>query len=127
MLTGIISILGGLIAASSYIVSKRADAKEYIDKLVPYQGWIGVVLLLWSLKNLLRLFSYFNTMTLLFGAIQFIVGFLLAYSLLTQYLFKNSEDALEKGQALRSKLQQYQIPAGIGLIVLGVLRLFNML
>ena len=127
MLTGIISILGGLIAASSYIVSKRADAKEYIDKLVPYQGWIGVVLLLWSLKNLLRLFRYFNTMTLLFGAIQFIVGFLLAYSLLTQYLFKNSEEAKEKGQQLRAKLLQYQVPAGIGLIVLGVLRLLNML
>ena len=124
-LTGIISILGGVIAASSYIVSKKADAKELIDKLVPYQGWIGVVLLFWSIKNTFRLFKYFNSITLLFVVAQFIVGFLLAYSLLSQYLFKNSEEAIEKGQQLRSKLVQYQVPAGIGLIILGILRLIH--
>ena len=127
MLTGIISILGGVIAASSYIVSKKANAKELIDKLVPYQGWIGVVLLFWSIKNVLRLFNYFNGYTLLFAVAQFIVGFLLAYSLLSQYLFKNSEEAIEKGQQLRTKLVQYQVPAGVGLIILGVLRLIHWL
>jgi len=127
MLTGIISILGGVIAASSYIVSKKANAKELIDKLVPYQGWIGVVLLFWSIKNVLRLLNYFNGYTLLFAVAQFIVGFLLAYSLLSQYLFKNSEEAIEKGQQLRTKLVQYQVPAGVGLIILGVLRLIHWL
>jgi hypothetical protein len=127
MLTGIISILGGIIAASSYIVSKKANAKELIDKLIPYQGWIGVVLLFWSIKNVLRLLNYFNGYTLLFAVAQFIVGFLLAYGLLSQYLFKNSEEAIEKGQQLRVKLVQYQVPAGVGLIVLGVLRLIQWL
>jgi hypothetical protein len=127
MLTGIISILGGVIAASSYIVSKKANAKELIDKLIPYQGWIGVVLLFWSIKNVLRLLNYFNGYTLLFAVAQFIVGFLLAYGLLSQYLFKNSEEAIEKGQQLRVKLIQYQVPAGVGLIILGVLRLIQWL
>ncbi len=127
MLTGIISILGGVIAASSYIVSKKANAKELIDKLIPYQGWIGVVLLFWSIKNVLRLLNYFNGYTLLFAVAQFIVGFLLAYGLLSQYLFKNSEEAIEKGQQLRVKLVQYQVPAGVGLIILGILRLIQWL
>lgn len=127
MFTGIISILGGVIAASSYIVSKKADAKELIDKLVPYQGWIGVILLIWSINNLFRLFGNFRGITLLFVVAQFIVGFLLAYSLLSQYLFKNSEEAIEKGQQLRAKLVQYQVPAGIGLIILGFLRLIHWL
>ena len=125
MLTAIISILGGVIAASSYIVSKKANAKELIDKLVPYQGWIGVVLLFWSIKNVFFLLNYFSSTVLLFAVAQFIVGFLLAYGLLSQYLFKNSEEAIEKGQKLRAKLVQYQVPAGVGLIVLGILRLFQ--
>lgn len=125
MLTAIISILGGLIAASSYIVSKKADAKELIDKLVPYQGWIGVVLLFWSIKNALVLFRHFSFNGIIITIVQFIVGFLLAYSLLSQYLFSKSDEAKEKGQELRAKLVQYQVPAGIGLIVLGVLRLFR--
>ena len=125
MFTGIISILGGVIAASSYIVSKKPNAKELIDKIVPYQGWIGVILLFWSIKNILKLFRSFEGNTLLFAVAQFIVGFLLAYSLLSQYLFKNSQDAIEKGQELRAKLVQYQIPSGIGLIILGILRLIH--
>lgn len=125
MLTAIISILGGLIAASSYIVSKKADAKELIDKLVPYQGWIGIVLLFWSIKNALALFRYFSFNGIIITVVQFIVGFLLAYSLLSQYLFSKSDEAKEKGQELRAKLVQYQVPAGIGLIILGILRLFH--
>lgn len=127
MLTAIISILGGLIAASSYIVSKKADAKELIDKLVPYQGWIGVVLLFWSIKNALVLFRDFTFNGVIIAAVQFIVGFLLAYSLLSQYLFSKSDEAKERGQKLRVKLVQYQVSAGIGLIILGILRLFRWL
>ena len=126
IITAIISILGGAIAASSYIVSKKADAKELLDKLVPYQGWIGVVLLFWSIKNALGLFRYFSINGTIITVVQFIVGFLLAYSLLSQYLFSKSDEAKEKGQQLRLKLAQYQVPAGIALIVLGVLRLFHL-
>ncbi len=126
LLTGIISILGGLIAASSYIVSKKSDAKELIDKLVPYQGGIGILLLFWSIKNTINLFRYFSFNTLIITAVQFIVGFLLAYSLLSQYLFSKNEEAKEKGQQLRAKLAQYQVPAGIGLIILGALRIFRL-
>ena len=126
MLTAIISILGGLIASSSYIASKKPDAKELIDKLVPYQGIIGVVLLIWSIKNVFILFRYFSFNGIIITVVQFIVGFLLAYALLSQYLFSKSEEAKEKGQELRAKLVQYQVPAGIGLIVLGVLRIFHL-
>ncbi len=125
MLTAIVSILGGIIASSSYIVSKKSDAKELIDKLVPYQGWIGVILLIWSIKNALMLFRYFSFNGIIITVVQFIVGFLLAYALLSQYLFSKSDEAKEKGQELRAKLVQYQVPAGIGLIILGILRLFH--
>ena len=43
MLSAIIAILGGILAASSLIIAKKPNAKELIDKLTPYQGWIGLI------------------------------------------------------------------------------------
>ena len=124
MISTIISLLAGVLAASSAIIAKKPNAKDLIDKFVPYQGWIGVVLLIWSVKSVLLLLKNFN-LTLLFMAIlQFVVGFLLAYGLISKYLLENNDEAKEKGQALRAKLIQYQVPAGIVLIVITVLRLF---
>lgn len=124
MISAIISILGGIIASASFIVSKKEDARELIDKLVPYQGFIGLVLLFWSIRNVFFILHHFSVALILLTAVQFIVGFLLSYSLLSQYLFSKSEEAKEKGQELRAKLVQYQVPAGIILIVLGIFSLF---
>ncbi len=41
MITAIVAILGGLIAASGLIVAKKPNAKELLDKLTPYQGCVG--------------------------------------------------------------------------------------
>lgn len=125
MLSAIISILGGIIAASSFIVSKKENAKELIDKITPYQGWIGVVLLIWSIRNLLWVFRYFSVSLLVVAIVQFIVGFLLAYGLLSQYLFSKNDEAKAKGQELRAKLAKFQVPAGVVLIVLGVLSILR--
>ena len=123
MLGAIIAILGGLIAASSLIVAKKPNAKELLDKLAPFQGIIGVILLVWSVLGLLSVLKAFSIIGIAVVAVEFIVGFLLAYSLLSKYLFSKSDAAREKGQALRLKLAKYQVPAGVILIVLGVLSL----
>ncbi|MEE9348412.1 MAG: hypothetical protein V3U80_00025 [Flavobacteriaceae bacterium] len=125
-LTALVSIVGGIIAAAAFIVSKKPDAKEYIDKIAPYQGIIGIVLLIWSVRNGLSFFSHFSLNGLIISGLQFVVGFLLAYSLLSQYLFSKSDEAKEKGQLVRQKLVQYQVPAGLALIVAGALRLFGL-
>ena len=54
MLSAIIAIIGGIIAASSLIVAKKPNAQELIDKLTPYQGWIGVVLTFWGVWGILQ-------------------------------------------------------------------------
>ncbi|MBA2541251.1 MAG: hypothetical protein H0V17_16535 [Deltaproteobacteria bacterium] len=38
-------IVGGIVAASSLIVAKKPDAKAILDKLVPFQALIGLVLI----------------------------------------------------------------------------------
>lgn len=126
MLSAIIAILGGLIASSSLIVSKKPDAKELLDKLTPFQGGIGVVLLIWGIRGLLR--SLFGSavwgggtlFSLASSACMFVVGFMLAYGLISKYLLENNPSAKEKGEALRAKLVNYQVIAGVVLIVLGV-------
>jgi len=125
MLSAIIAILGGIIAASSLIVAKKPNAQELIDKIAPYQGWIGVVLLIWSIQGLLASIAAFSIIALATSAIMFIVGFLLAYGLLSKYLLEKNEEAKEKGQQLRLKLVKYQVPAGVVLIVLGVLSILG--
>ena len=120
MLFSIIAILGGLIAASSLIIAKKPNAQELLDKLTPYQGWIGVVLLVWSIRGILGLLSYFSIIFLIANAVMFTVGFLLAYGLLSKYLLEKNETAKEKGQQLRAKLVKFQVPAGVILFALGV-------
>ncbi len=127
MLFSIIAILGGLIATSSLIVAKKPNAQELLDKLTPYQGWIGVVLLFWSIKGLIGMLSYFSIIYLVANIVMFIVGFLLAYSLLSKYLLEKNETAKAKGQQLRAKLAKFQVPAGVILLILGVYTLLVVL
>lgn len=127
MIAAIIAIIGGLIATSSVIIAKKPNAKELLDKLTPYQGWIGVVLTFWGVWGIISLVLNIGNMGtawiigLAVSVVEFIVGFLLAYGLISKYLLEKNETAKEKGQALRLKLAKYQIPAGFILIVLGVL------
>ncbi len=53
MVEGLITIAGGILAASALIIARKPDAKALIDKLTPYQGWIGVVMFVWGIFELL--------------------------------------------------------------------------
>ncbi|TCI85087.1 hypothetical protein [Tenacibaculum sp. M341] len=121
MIRAIVAILGGVIAASSLIVAKKPNAKDLIDKLVPFQGLIGVLLTIWGVLGVLSIFKHGSIIALLVAGLELVVGFLLAYSLISKYILENNDEAKEKGQALRAKLVQYQVPAGVALAILGVL------
>lgn len=125
----IIAILGGLLASSSIIIAKKTNTKELIDKITPFQGWIGIILAVWGLWGIIN--SVLNIgnlglywmIALVVAVVEFVVGFLLGYGLISKYLLESNETAKEKGNALRMKLTRYQIPAGLILLVLGILSL----
>lgn len=127
MLSAIIAIIGGIIAASSLIVAKKPNAKELIDKLTPFQGWIGIILAFWGAWGIIQSVLNIGYIGLYWGIglgvsiVEFIVGFLLGFGLISKYLLEKNETAKKKGQELRLKLVKYQVPAGIILIVLGIL------
>lgn len=127
MILSIIALLGGIIATSSVIIAKKPNAKELIDKITPYQGWIGVILAVLGAIGIIQLvlnlsaFSVAWLIGLATTVVQFVVGFLLGYGLISKYVLEKNETAKEKGQELRLKLVKYQVPAGFILIVLAVL------
>lgn len=61
-LNAIVVILGGILAISALIISKKPDAKQLIDKLTPFQALIGVGMIAFSVVNLLRLLGVLTDM-----------------------------------------------------------------
>lgn len=56
------AILGGILAISGLILSKKPDAKQLIDKLTPYQALIGVGMIALSFINFFRMMPHLSDM-----------------------------------------------------------------
>ena len=132
MLGGLITIVGGLIAASNLIVSRLPNAKEWLDKLSPYQGWIGVVMFGWGIwetisavlgLGLLATAPLTWVFWLCVALADLFVGFLLGFGLITKYALSKNEEAMAKGDNIRAKLAPFQGLLGIFAVVMGVLYL----
>lgn len=128
IITVVVLLAAGLLGAANLIVAKKPNAKELIDKLTPYQGWIGVVLVVWGVIDAIRVVRFLGAMSsgwmviaILTALTELGLGFLLGYGLISKYALSKSPQALEKGQLLRAKLAVYQGPLGLTAIVLAIL------
>jgi hypothetical protein len=130
IVTVIILFLGGVLGAANLIVAKRPDAKAQIDKLTPYQGVIGVVLLLWGIWDIIGVLRSLGVVSavpvwwliyLITALTELGLGFLLGYALISKYALSKSPEATAKGEMLRLKLAAYQGPLGVVAIVLAIL------
>ncbi len=54
MIYGITLIILGILAAPSLLLSKKPNAKELLDKITPYQGWIGLGFCFWGLWGIIQ-------------------------------------------------------------------------
>lgn len=127
VITVLVLLAGGLIGASNIIIAKRPDAKDVIDKLVPFKGVIGIVLLLWGvvgafdvLRTLrwLRLAPFWWLVFVASVVTELGLGFLLAYGLIAKF---TSGQAAEKAGQVHGKLAGYQSSLGLTAIALSVL------
>lgn len=133
MIAALISILGGILAAAGFFIARKPNAKELIDKVTPYQGWIGIILFLWGLWQTISVILNLGWISsnLIYWIIWVIValsnlflGFLLGFGLISKYTLSKNEEAMAKGQQIREKLMKYQIPLGFISIAVGLLYLF---
>lgn len=117
----VIGIAGGLLAMSSLLVGRSAQAAEKLATLAKYQGWIGLTMFGWGAWELIQcvlnigllgsspvVFAFWA----LSGIADFTVGLLLGFGLISTYVFRGNAMAIAKGDALRSKLANFQIPLG---------------
>jgi len=126
MIYGISLILLSLIAVPSLLLSKKPNAKELLEKVAPYQGWIGIVFTFWGVWGIVSVFLNLGWLTslpiwwvtqLVGSLVQATLGFMLGYGLITGFLAKN-EDAKKRAELIRAKIAPKQGKLGIlGLIV----------
>lgn len=133
MLEGITLIILGILAAPSLLLSKRADAKELLDKIAPYQGWIGLVfcfLGLWGIfsailrSGMLTHYPIWWITWFIKSIVEAALGFLLGYGIINQYLLSKNDDAQEKGAQLLEKLAPLQGKLGLIAIIIGIWTIF---
>ncbi len=122
--------VGGLLGAANLVIAKQPNAKDLINKLAPYQSWIGVVLLLWGLIDLFGVVRGVGVLTiapiwwlvyLVLALTEIGLGFLLGYGLISKYALQRQASAAAQGEKLRAALTVYQAPLGVTAMALAVM------
>lgn len=126
----LIGIAGGLLAMSSLLVGKSPGAADKLAKLAQYQGWIGLTMFFWGVWELISSILNISLMGeaplrwvfwMLSGVADFSVGLLLGFGLISTYVFRGNQMAIEKGAMVREKLVKFQVPLGALAIVVSVI------
>ncbi|MBU0516423.1 MAG: hypothetical protein KJ621_16825 [Proteobacteria bacterium] len=129
LIAALVLILLGILAIPNLIVAKKPNAQELLDKIVPFQGWIGLAACIWGIIQLIRSLTYVKLIGLVpllwlswfaVAVITTLLGFLLGFSLISKFALSKNEAALEKGQAMRAKLAGIQVPLGLISIALAI-------
>ncbi|MBD3369259.1 hypothetical protein GF402_02730 [Candidatus Fermentibacteria bacterium] len=126
-LSGIWMFVLGVLAVPSLIIAKRPEAKDLIDKITPYQGWIGAISALWGIweiiDSLMKIgwlgdFPIWWITYLATGIIQLCLGLLLGIGVLKTFI--TSPQAQEKMDQTVKKLAPYQGNLGIAAMCVGI-------
>ncbi len=127
MIYGITLIFLSIIAVPSLILSKKPNAQELLDKVAPYQAWIGLVFFIvgiWGVISTLLNIGWLSTapiwwVTLLAGSVvEATLGFMLGFSMINKLILSNNAAAQQKAVAIRGKLAPILGQFGIfGLLV----------
>jgi len=129
MIYGIFLVLLSIIAVPSLLLSKKPNAKELLEKIEPYQAWIGLVFCLggiWGIINSVLSIGWLTTapiwwVTVLAGSVvQATLGFMLSFGLINKLFLGKNEKAKEKAAEIRSKIAPKQGKLGILGIIVGV-------
>ena len=129
MIYGITLIILGLLAAPSLLLSRKPDAKELLDKITPYQGWIGLICCVlgvwWTIQAILNI-SILGTVPIWWitwvasTALMAILGFILGYGMINKLILSKNEEAKAKGEELLAKLAPIEGKLGLIAVCIGI-------
>lgn len=126
-LSGIWMFVLGVLAVPSLVIAKRPEAKDLIDKITPYQGWIGAISALWGIWEIIDSLMKIGWLSdwpiwwityLATGVIQLCLGLLLGIGVLKTFI--TNPQAQEKMDQTVKKLAPYQGNLGIAAMCVGV-------
>jgi len=130
-------IVWGLLWCYGLIISQAPHLKDEFDKVIPYQWFVWMILLiLWlidlfyigSTIALLKWSIFFWILALAGLATKFILWFVLSRWLVTKYILTQKSDAKEKTQNIYNMLVVIQVPFGIIAIIIGIIGIiFNII
>lgn len=129
MIWGITLIVLSIIAVPSLLLSKKPNAKELLEKIEPYQGWIGLVFCFWGVWGIITAVLNIGWLTsapiwwftfLAGNIISAILGFMLGFGLINSLLLAKNDVAKVKADELREKIAPKQGKLGIVGIGVGI-------
>lgn len=136
LLIGLLLIVAGVLAVSGLIISKKPEAKQLIDKLVPFQGFIGVGLLGLGLIFLLGWIGKMERIKLIgqewtmfpfavyLGTLSAVaLGFLFGMPLIAKWI-PGETPAEQKAMEMQKKIAGFSTVVGIAGLVFGLLLLY---
>jgi hypothetical protein len=125
-----IFVLGAL-AVPNLILARRPDARRLLDKITPFQGWIGLISAVWGIVQIIALI---NALTWLRGGVRglfefilfaaFVVtqtslGFILGIGVMKTFI--KDVKAQAKMDEVVAKILPYQATLGVVALVTGIL------
>lgn len=132
LFTCIILIILGIAAAPSIVLSKKPNAKDMLDKLVPYQGWLGVIVCvigIWSAIGgilgiqYLHIAPFYWLAGMAVSLVEVLLGFIMGFGLINKYVLSRNSASEEKGRQLLENLLPMQEKLGIAAIIIGIVAL----
>ena len=129
MIWGISLVLLSIIAVPSLILSKKQNAKELLEKIEPYQGWIGIVFCFWGFWGVVTAILNLGWLTiapiwwitfLVGNIVSAVLGFMLGSGLINKLVVSKNEAAQFKANELRVKIAPKQGRLGIIGIIIGI-------
>ena len=130
----LVGILGGILAISGLILTKKPDAKKYIDRLTPYQALIGVGMIALGVINFLRALGHIGAMLKvgMFGlgwlalvVTSILLGALFGMPQIAKWI-PGESSAEQKAVELSKKVAPYQVMLGIILVIASLITMLYM-
>jgi hypothetical protein len=123
-------IVGGVVAASSLIVAKKPDAKAILDKLVPFQALIGLILLgfgiiYFVISGPISMIKSIKVEPLL-GASNVggvLVAILLGFVFALPQIIRAAPNAEQRAHEMAQKILPFQLLLGLAAAACGVIGL----
>lgn len=128
-------IAGSLIAMSSFIIARRPSTRQLFERIAPFQGFLGVGLLIWGIVDLLRTFGHwvdfmrapypklFGIGVIAYVLSEIILGFCLGFGLIASWI--PGESGMERrGITIQRRLLASALPIGVVGLFSGLIMLY---